>query len=74
MIRTQISLSLKEYNLAKKVAKKSGVSLAEFFRRSLRSALPIDTKNSWMKYQGMVASGNKNSSVEIDDIVYGTKD
>lgn len=74
MIRTQISLSLREYQLAKQVAKEQGISLAELFRRTLRVALPIKGDKKWLKFRGLVNSGNSNSSLEIDDIVYGSKD
>ena len=42
MIRTQISLDEQDYNLAKAEAKALGISLAEFVRRTLRVALPIN--------------------------------
>lgn len=74
MIRTQISLSSFEYRLIKKEAKRSGLSIAELLRRSIRSILPADAKKPWMQYAGLVASGNPHSSAQIDDIVYGHKD
>ncbi len=36
MIRTQISLSVEEYEAAKREARRLGISLAELLRRSLR--------------------------------------
>jgi hypothetical protein len=74
MIRTQISLSEAEYEAAKVEARRLGVSLAEFLRRSLRLTLPTDTSRPWMRYAGMVESGDAHSSERIDDIVYGQKD
>ena len=74
MIRTQISLSLAEYTLAKREAKNLGLSLAEFFRRSLRRILPLQKDKPWMTYIGLIDSGNPQSSQEIDDVVYGHKD
>ncbi len=74
MIRTQISLTKLEYLLAKKEAKRLGVSLAEFFRRSLRLLLPTQNKTPWMHYCGLIESGHPQSSQEIDDVVYGQKD
>jgi hypothetical protein len=74
MIRTQISLSALEYNLVKKEAKRSGLSIAELLRRSLRTMLPVNPKKPWMQFAGLVSSGNPNSSTEIDDIIYGHKD
>lgn len=74
MIRTQISLTATEYLLAKREAKKWGVPLAEYFRRALRLLLPVKSKQLWMSYSGMVASGDAASSQNIDEVVYGQKD
>lgn len=74
MIRTQISLSPEEYHSAKKEAKRQGISLAEFVRRALRRVLPLDTEKPWMTYCGSVESGDRQSSQNIDDVVYGQKD
>lgn len=74
MIRTQISLSESEYVLAKQEARRQGISLAEFLRRSLRALFPTSQGRPWMKYAGRVASGNPRSSQEIDDLIYGQKD
>ena len=74
MIRTQISLSKTEYLAAKREARRLGISLAELLRRSLRSLLPDETGQPWMRYAGMIESGDSNSSRRIDDIVYGQKD
>lgn len=74
MIRTQISLNQLEYTLLKKEAKRSGLSIAELFRRSLRTSLPVDSKKPWMRFAGMITSGNPNSSIEVDDLIYGHKD
>jgi hypothetical protein len=74
MIRTQISLTEAEYHAAKKEAERLGISLAELLRRSLRRLLPADSSKPWMRYAGMVASGDPNSSRHIDDIVYGHAD
>ena len=74
MIRTQISLSEDEYREAKREAKRLGVSLAELLRRSLRSMLPADSSRPWMRYAGMVESGDPQSSSRIDEVIYGQKD
>ena len=74
MIRTQISLSEAEYSTAKREAERLGISLAELLRRSLRTLLPVDQSKPWMRYAGMVESGDRESSKHIDDIVYGQKD
>lgn len=74
MIRTQISLSEDEYEVAKREAERLGISLAELLRRSLRYMLRVDESKPWMRYSGMVESGDPNSSLKIDDLVYGHKD
>jgi hypothetical protein len=73
MIRTQISLSDVEYKAAKKEAARLGLSLAEFFRRSLRPLLPVDDSAPWMRYAGMVESGDPRASQNIDDVIHGQK-
>lgn len=74
MIRTQVSFDKEEYILAKKAAKAQGVSVAYFLRLALRDKLPASESAPWMRYAGMVESGNSQSSQTIDDIVYGSKD
>jgi len=74
MIRAQISLSEEEYEAAKQEAARLGISLAELLRRSLRSLLPVDESKPWMRYAGMVETGDPDSSRHVDDIVYGHKD
>ena len=73
MIRTQISLSVEDYNAAKQEAARLGISLAELFRRSLRAIIPPDDSKPWMRYAGMVETGDPNSSRRVDEIVYATK-
>ena len=73
MIRTQISLSEPEYAAAKREASRLGISLAELLRRSLRTVVPADASKPWMRYAGMVESGDPHSSASIDEIVYGQK-
>ena len=74
MIRTQISLSKEEYDAAKREARRLGISLAELLRRSLRNMLPADDSKPWMRYAGMIESGDPDSSKRIDEVVYGRKD
>jgi hypothetical protein len=73
MIRTQISLSEQEYQAAKREARRLGISLAELLRRSLRAVFPVDSSKPWMKYAGMVETGDSMASQKIDDLVYGQK-
>jgi hypothetical protein len=74
MIRTQISLTETEYYAAKREANQLGISLSELLRRSLRSLIPFDASKPWMRYAGMVETGDTRSSQSIDDIAYGQKD
>lgn len=73
MIRTQISLTQNEYQAAKREARRLGISMAELLRRSLRTLIPGDSSKPWMRYAGMVESGDSESSRHIDEIVYGHK-
>lgn len=74
MIRTQISLSEREYRAAKREAERLGISLAALLRQSLRSILPADDAKPWMRYAGFVETGDAHSSQTIDEVVYGQKD
>lgn len=65
---------IRTYELATKVAKELGISVAEFVRGAIRNALSLAGQEPWMKYAGFVESGNSNSSQSIDEIVYGRKD
>ncbi|MCY4628512.1 MAG: CopG family transcriptional regulator [Acidobacteria bacterium] len=71
MIRTQISLSEAEYHAAKREAEQLGISLAELLRRSLRTLIPSDESKPWMRFAGMVETGDPRSSTRIDEVVYG---
>jgi hypothetical protein len=74
MIRTQVSLDKHEYALARKEAQSLGISVAEFVRRAIRERLPPANNAPWMRYAGMVESGDPRSSQSIDEVVYGSKD
>ena len=74
MLRTQISLDEQDYKLVKREAAALGVSVAEYVRRALQSTLPPSGQPKWMRYAGLVESGNPQSSQSIDEIVYGNKD
>jgi hypothetical protein len=73
MRRTQVSLSEEDYCAAKREAERLGISLAELLRRSVRGLLPADESKPWMRYSGMVESGDPHSSQHIDDVVHGQK-
>jgi len=74
MIRTKVSLSKEEYEAAKREAERLGISLAELLRRALRSLIPADESKPWMRYAGIVETGDSRSSERIDEIAYGDKD
>jgi len=77
MLRTQVSLDERDYKLAKKEAAGLGISVAEYVRRALRIALPLPRPRNqpkWMRYAGLVESGNSQSSQSVDEIVYGARD
>jgi hypothetical protein len=74
MVRTQISLTNEEYVAAKREARRLGISLAELLRRSLRNVLPVDEERPWMRYAGLVESGDVAASQKIDELVVGRKD
>jgi hypothetical protein len=74
MIRTQVSLDEEDYKLAKREAAALGISVAEYVRRAIRRLLPPSDRPPWMRYAGLVESGNPRSSQSIDEIVYGDKD
>ncbi len=74
MIRTQVSLDEDEYRLAKREAAALGISVAEFVRRALRRTLPVRGDLPWMRYAGLVESGDRHSSQKVDEVVYGSKD
>ncbi|MGH6831066.1 MAG: hypothetical protein ACREDG_07920 [Methylocella sp.] len=67
MIRTRISLPESEYNAAKREAERLGISLAALLRCSLRTMIPADEAKPWMRYAGMIESGDPRSSQNIDD-------
>ncbi len=74
MIRTQISLDKSEYMLAKKEASALGISVAELVRRAVRQVIPPEGGKPWMRFAGLVESGDPHSSQNLDEIVYGSKD
>lgn len=74
MIRTQVSLDSREYQLAKKQARALGISVAEFVRRAVRESLPANGQKPWMKFAGLVETGDPHSSRSIDEFLYGRKD
>jgi hypothetical protein len=74
MLRTQVSLDEHDYRIAKKEAAALGISVAEYVRRAIQTALPLPGTPPWMRYAGLVESGNPLSSQSIDEMIYGNKD
>ena len=73
MARMHVSLSDAEHDAARREAARLGISLAELLRRSLRAMIPVDEAKPWMRYAGMVETGDPQSSQKIDEVVYGTR-
>jgi hypothetical protein len=73
MTRTQVSLPADEYELLKQQARALGISIAEVIRRAVCDALPHGEGGAWMRFVGLIESGNPKSSQSIDWIVYGAK-
>jgi len=63
-----------EYSRVRKEAAALGISIAELVRRAVRQSLTVSEQAPWMRYAGLVESGDPNSSRSIDEIVYGTKE
>lgn len=74
MIRTQIRLDEGEYSLMKMEAKSLGISIAEFVRRALQQSLRPRGEGRWMRFAGLVETGDPHSSRSIDEVVYGQKE
>lgn len=47
---------------------------ARVLRRILRFALPAKDSKPWMRFAGMIDTGDPLSSQNIDEVVYGQKD
>jgi hypothetical protein len=73
-MRIQITLEKHDYELARKGVRALGISIAEFVRRTIRDKLPVGGRSPWMRFAGLVESGDIESSRSIDEIVYGTKE
>jgi hypothetical protein len=72
MLRTQISLAPEMYARARTEAARQGVSIAELVRRALAAQLAAGSGDKpWMRFAGVVASGDATASRSLDDVVYG---
>lgn len=74
MMQTQIRLTPGEMRAARAEAKWLGISLAELLRRSLRALLSAEASRPWMRFAGMIVSGDAGSSQRVDDVIYGQRD
>ena len=73
MIPIRISLDPETYRQADKVARRQGITLAEFCRRTLSEAFARYPKDKpWMAYVGSL-EGRANDSCSVDGVVYGRK-
>ena len=71
MIPIRISLDPETYRQADKVARRQGITLAEFCRRTLSEAFARYPKDKpWMAYVGMF-DGQPEDSTTVDDVIYG---
>jgi hypothetical protein len=69
MMRTQISLEVEMYRRAQTAAKRAGISVAEFVRRSVARMLgDADDQQPWMSYAGVIASGDPHASRSVNDV------
>ncbi len=73
MIRTQIRLDATEYKLLKEQSRALGVSLEEIIRRAIRDVLPHDNRGAWMRFAGLVESGDSRLSQSVDEVAYGVE-
>ena len=71
MIRTQVSLDAQMYKEAKAEARRRGISFAELCRRALARALrQRDGDKPWMRFAGVLQSGDPEASRTVDEVVY----
>lgn len=71
MVRTTITMTREEFDAASAEAQRRGISLSELVCRSLHAMGAISQEAPWMKFAGMVESGDPQSSQRIDRTVYG---
>jgi hypothetical protein len=70
LIRVTIRVDEEDYALAKREAIRLRISMAELLRRTLRKSLQHPEYAPWMRYAGLVASGDPRSSLKIDKVIY----
>jgi len=70
-MRNRSKLTPVEMRAARAEAKRLGISLAELVRRPLP---PAEAARPWMRFAGMVESGDAGASERIDDVIHGQRD
>ncbi len=71
MLRTQVSLDPEMYERARAEAARLGVSIAELVRRALATQLAAEAGGRrWMRFAGVLASGDSEASRTVDEVVY----
>lgn len=73
-MRTQISLDEDMYKAAQDQARLLGISFAELCRRALGLVLKRETETEsmpWMRFAGSIDTGDPDSSLSVDEVVYG---
>ena len=74
MTRTQVSFDDAMYGAAKREARRQGISFAELCRRSIARVLGERLKEApWMRYAGIMDSGDPNASRSVNEVVYGRR-
>jgi post-segregation antitoxin (ccd killing protein) len=73
-VTVHISLDRDLYEQAKAEAGRGGISVAELIRSSLAEALESRREaRPWMRYAGILDSGDPDSSSTVDEVVYGSE-
>lgn len=68
MVRVKIDLTDEEYNATRRESEILGISIEELIRRLLQCSLFEASSKPWMRFAGMVESGDAKSSQEINSI------
>lgn len=73
MIRTQICFSSEQYEAAKRIAEKRGVSMAEFMRNAVEreAAEEHSYDDPLADIIGMIKDADPNASEKLDEMIYG---
>ena len=69
MKRLTVRLGLREHEASKREAARTGMTLSQFLRQALREHLLTVRTKPWMRYAGMVFTGDARSSRRIDEVV-----